>query len=184
MNKVRYKKLSVLGLEYKLFLSPDLNCKFNVLKNRVINWQGIILDFSIIGLSHFVKIDTGAKNKLIELLACVDSKDIADEVLVQQKNLIACCNYRYNNRFNSFYKYSFITETIDDCLRNAWEFGDKYTDKGCGFYLEYVFPSPDGFAVTSIGITGKEDKFCWITYHSYPADKKIIKTRSIIEKEG
>ena len=182
MSRVVYKKQSVTGLEYKLILSPESNFNFNILKNRLIDWQGVTLDFSIIGSSHFVKINTGNRNKLIELIACTEPGDTDLRTIVQQGKLADSTDYRYSRRFNSFYKYSFTSKSIEDCLRDSEEFRRKYLDNTAEIYLEYVFPSVENLAVTSIEITGGNDELSWVTYHSYPEEKMIIKTRSTLER--
>lgn len=182
MSNVVYKKQSVTGLEYKLLLSPDLNIKFNILKNRVIDWQGVTLDFSIIGSSHFVKVDTADENKLIELIACIESKDTADGVVVQQDRLANFPDYIFARRFNGSYQYSFSSQSIEDSVRDDQEFRKKYIDNSCDIYLEYIFPSIEDLAVTSIEVTRGDRQLSWVTYHSYPEEKMIIRTQSRLER--
>lgn len=181
MSNLAYKKQSVTELDYKLLLSYDLNYGFNILKNSVIEWQGISLEFSIIGSSHFVKINATEEDELIELIACIGVNDITAENIIKQKKLVDNHQYKYSKKITPAYMYRFYSEAIEDYLVDHQEFKDKYMDTGCDRYLEYVFPSPGGLAITSIEIYQKIDKLIWVTYHSYPDEKKIIKTRSVIE---
>lgn len=182
MSNVIYKKQLVTGLKYKLLLSPDLNIRFKILKSRVIDWQGVTLDFSIIGSSHFVKINTANKNKLIELIACTESGNTAAGMVVQQDRLVNFPNYRFAIRFNSFYQYSFSSQSIEDSVRDDQEFRRKYIDNSCDIYFEYIFPSIEDLAVTSIEIKRGNKQLSWVTYHSYPDEKMIIRTQSILER--
>ncbi len=181
MSNLIYTKQSFTELEFKLFFASDLDYGFNVLKNKMIEWQDVKLEFSIIGSSHFVKINTGNNNRVIELIACVQSEDIIAKNIIEQEKLTRYIEYKCNKEISPDYLYCFYTELIEDRVENHREFKNRYIDNVSDIYLEYIFPSSEGLAITSIEIYQNIDRLYWVTYHSYPEEKKIIKTRSVIE---
>lgn len=182
MSKLLYKYQSVADLEYKLYISSDLKPNFNILKNKVINWQGIVLDFSIIGASHFVKINYGNPVHITELVACVKSEDIVTKNIFQEKKLVNHHQYNYTWKINELFNYIFSTEIINDCVQTYQEFKKKYLFNHQDSHFDYIFPSKKGLALTSIDVCQETDKLSWITYHSYPDEHKIIKTCSLLER--
>ena len=182
MNKLSYQKQSIVDLKYKLFTSCKLGSSFNILKNKVIDWQSGSLNFSIIGSSHFVKIDIG-DDKLTELIACVKSAE-SDKDIINKKKLVDQQNYNFEIEFNRVFKYSFASSSINEYIDNYQEFKDNYIDNNTYQYFDYIFPSPAGLAITSIQIEKKINKIFWITYHSYPEENSIIKTKSMLERRN
>ncbi len=181
MSNLIYKKQSFTELEYKLFLASDKDYGFNVLKNKMIEWQDVKLEFSIIGSSHFVKINTCNNNRLIELITCIQSEDINAKNIIEEEKLAKSNQYKCNYKISPDYLYSFYTELIKDRVEDHREFKNKYIDSVSDIYLEYIFPSSEGLAITSIEIYQNIGRLHWVTYHSYPEEKMMIKTQSIIE---
>lgn len=182
MSKIKYQKQSPSVLKYQ-FITKDLDYKFNVLENKQIRWQDLILDFSIIGSSHFVKIKTDSDNNIMELIACVESEDIALNT-DQQIKLLDYPDFYYNINCCGNYNYSFFAEIFRERIGDYQEFQREYICDNIDEYMYYIFPSPDGLAITSIEIKQNHDRLLWITYHSYPEEKVIVKTRSILERRN
>lgn len=179
MSSLVYKNQSVAELEYKFYKSCDLRYNFNILENKIVHWRGIILEFSIIGASHYVKIKSGVTENFTELLACVKSSNKVESNLLCKDKLINNETYCHQDKINDRMIYEFESEVIDDSVKNYKGFQEKYMNKQNN-YFDFVFPARYGLAITSIDIKKKDDRIKWITYHSYPEDHKIIKTLSYL----
>ncbi len=180
MSKLIYKEQTIAELEYNLLLSSGLSSNFKILKNSLIRWHGIDFDFSIIGASHFVKINGGSHLQMTELLACIDSEDLAVESILEKKRLADLNNYKYCKRFKQGFIYRFNAEIIKDKVKDQQEFVNKYRSKDYAAYLDYIFPSFNDLAITSIEIKKEDNELLWLTYHSYPQENIIIKTTSVL----
>lgn len=185
MSKLNYKDQSAAELEYNLLLSADPESRFNILKKKDIRWQGLSVDFSIIGSSHIVRVNLGSI-QLVELLSCVESDGLAVKRTYQSKKLINFDNYEYKEVIDPdglSLKYQFHASSINDKLENCQQFINKYisnsNDQNMFFY--YKFPSLNGLAVTGIEVRCEDKKLQWLTYHSYPEEGLIIKTHSLLE---
>jgi hypothetical protein len=134
MSKLIYKDQSTSELEYSLLLTPDLKSDFNILKNELIRWQGTELEFSIIGASHFVKINIRNDQQLIELLACIEGDLSADKTL-QKNRLINHNNFKYCYRFSQNFIYRFKADILKEKINSHQEFLNKYLDNDENIYF-------------------------------------------------
>ncbi|MFW6287146.1 MAG: DUF2617 family protein [bacterium] len=182
MSSLIYKEQSVAELQYKLLGSSQVISELNILNNKYLDWQGININFSIIGSSHFVQLSRKTKEariNLIELLACVESK-VEEKSVIEQKKVADYVNYKYIYEISNRFIYSFCSKLIKDHVDSYQGFREKYIKSSN--YLDYIFPSNNGLAITSIEILQDTDRLSWVTYHSYPEEHMIIKTDSFIER--
>ncbi len=184
MSKLIYKDQSAFELEYNLLISPDSVSNFNILESKSLKWQSQNITFSIIGSSHFVEINTGSNLKYIELLACIESGNIASETVLHKKALLDDKELQYSRRLSQNLVYKFETTIIDDKVESKQQFFKKYQSNNTDLDIYHVFPAIDGLAITSIEIIRQDSLLLWITYHSYPGESLIIKTDSYIERGG
>ncbi|MEJ6950999.1 DUF2617 family protein [Natronospora cellulosivora (SeqCode)] len=180
MDNLEYISQSVKDLEYNFYKSINLKYNFKILRNKIVYWHDFILEYSIIGASHFVKIDIQKNKQFTELLACLSAKDLQKDLLKNEK-IIKHNEFNYFKKFNNYFKYSFSSLLIEDKLSTYEAFKEKYYLKG-EEYIDFIFPDNHGLAITSIAIIEKMNKLSWISFHTYPEENKIVKTHSIIER--
>lgn len=171
-----------MDLEYNLFYSSNNEMDFKVLNNKIIKYDNLYINFSIIGASHFVQIREDVQQTgLLELLSCIRSLDKKKTGLVHNKELAYSDEIKYEYRIMDRYNYQFQFNIISTIIEDYDNFLSKVVSDNNN-YLDFIFPSEEGIAFTGIEYFTDKDRVRWMTYHSYPNEGKLVKTESVLER--
>lgn len=166
----------------RLFLiekSPNLE-QFRMLAQNSFVWNGNIVNYGILGESHFVHLDNGG-HEITEICACThgdfgeQSKVVVASRLHELKTLPLTHTWgRYNYTFNFRYvDYARGMELLTD-LRNL-------KLKSNTRYIQYEFPPRFFFgksAFTEVFIRNTEHNMFIRSIHTYPNNQKVAVTES------
>jgi len=177
MNKIIYQEQSVEELEYNLVSGANIDLDLTILDKQEINFKGGKLNLVIIGSSHYARVNLSNTKNFTEILACINLEEEVNSI--NNTKLLNKDEFRleYNLEDNSCYQFNLQTLLLNQKQYQKFNEGLVSNRSNC---LHHIFPSNFGLAITAIEYEVMDDRIKWLTYHSYPNQFKIVKTKSIL----
>lgn len=170
-ENVDFKDISYKNLSFSL---NEESSYLPLARKEVIGGKSIRIVMDIIGGSHVIKVLNGNNVILTEEVSCFASSRLKEK----------------EKHFFDKHEYSFVSGVdIFNSSRSLYDYCNTeiFPKKDLENTVMYLFPSPKNdynsdyhFTFLEGNIDDKEDKtLCeWTTYHCYPNEKAIVKTKS------
>jgi hypothetical protein len=184
-----YVDQSADGLRFYL-TADDVDVEpFTVISSQCFRWNQRVIDFGILGASHYLKINFGGGQFLTELFACADIEtQTASIKSAPFGNLPAKVEvpfaqsiYRFTPRLVSWSEGEAELEELRQDI-------DRASAQHRTWGLEHQFPSLPGDDETKPPLTlvhvQSKGQLTLRTAHCYPNDEQIVFTTTTLNKEG
>ncbi len=173
----------------RLFLvtgDPQIE-QFTLLGQNSFTWNESTVTFGILGESHYITIET-RDDVFTEICACTSATfDPSRSTTLHSEHLSQIPQLPLTKE-TSTYSYSFNYRFAD--YRRGTEFLSNLREvkaKGETHFLQYLFPGRFFFSdkpVTEIFIRTNGNSLYIRTVHTYPNDKQVALTESVIRKKS
>lgn len=175
---VVFKDQSANNLVYCLYKGLIDVTDLTIITEKTVQVSGITIRLGIIGASHFMQITDSNTLSLTEVFACKQPSCEKQKPYLQFP-LQDCLQKQFLQMKNPMMRYETYIDTLD------WDVGLEklIADRSCDWLIKLVYDFP-GYehATTALFLSEEDVGLTLITYHCYPNEKIIVKTKTTLQK--
>lgn len=181
MNKsthVVFQDQSANDLLYCLYKGLINVTDLMIITEKTVKINEFTIRLGIIGASHFMQVTDSNALSLTEVFACKQPSGNQQKPYFQLP-LQDCLQKQFLQMKNQIIRYETYIDTLN------WDVGlEKLTaDRSCDWLVKLVYDFPGiENATTALFLKENDAGVTLITYHCYPNEKTIVKTKTTIEK--